>query len=63
MRDFYDVTTLFNRYKDSIDYENLATAFNKTCIKREGLSLLNESNDLLISIGNDSNLQNLWKNY
>lgn len=63
MRDFYDVTTLFNRYKDSINYENLASAFNKTCIKRESLSLLNESNYILVSISTDSNLQNLWKNY
>lgn len=63
MRDFYDVTTLFNRYKDSINYENLAAAFNKTCIKRESFSLLDEANDILNSIGNDSNLQNLWKSY
>ena len=63
MRDFYDVTTLFNRYKDSINYENLASAFNKTCIKRESLSLLDEANDILDSIESDSNLQNLWNNY
>ncbi len=63
MRDFYDVTTLFNLYKDSINYENLATAFNKTCIKRESSYLLDEANDILISISNDSNLQNLWKSY
>ena len=63
MRDFYDVTTLFNRYKDSINYENLASAFNKTCIKRESLSLLDEANDVLDSIESDSNLQNLWNSY
>ena len=63
MRDFYDVTTLFNRYKDSINYENLASAFNKTCIKRESLSLLDEANDILDSIESDSNLQNLWNSY
>lgn len=63
MRDFYDVTALFNRYKDSINYENLASAFNKTCIKRESLSLLDEANDILDSIESDSNLQNLWNSY
>lgn len=47
MRDFYDVTTLFNRYKNSINYENLSLA----------------SNDILVSIKADLNLQNLWKNY
>lgn len=63
MRDFYDVTTLFNRYKNSINYENLSLAFNRTCVKRETLFLLDESNDILVSIKKDLNLQNLWKNY
>lgn len=63
MRDFYDVTTLFNHYKDSINYENLASAFNKTCIKRETLFLLDNSDNILISIRSNSNLRNLWKNY
>ncbi len=63
MRDFYDVTTLFNLYKDSINYQNLASAFNKTCINRESSYLLDEANDILISISNDSNLQYLWKSY
>lgn len=63
MRDFYDVTTLFNRYKNSINYENLSLAFNRTCVKRETLFLLDESNDILVSIKADLNLQNLWKNY
>ena len=59
MRDFYDVTTLFNHYKDSINYENLASAFNKTCIKRETLFLLDNSDNILISIRSNSNLRNL----
>lgn len=63
MRDFYDVTTLFNLYKNSINYQNLASAFNKTCINRESSYLLDEANDILISISNDSNLQYLWKSY
>lgn len=42
MRDFYDITTLFNRYKDSINYNDLSLAFDKTCRKRETLSLLSQ---------------------
>lgn len=33
MRDFYDVTTLFDRYNDSINYNDLSLAFDKTCRK------------------------------
>ena len=39
MRDFYDVTTLFDRYNDQINYNDLSLAFDKTCRKRETLSL------------------------
>lgn len=35
MRDFYDVTTLFDRYNDSINYNDLSLAFDKTCRKRD----------------------------
>lgn len=63
MRDFYDITTLFNRYKDSINYNDLSLAFDKTCRKRETLSLLEQYEEILCSISEDSTLQNLWKNY
>lgn len=33
MRDFYDITTLFDRYNDSINYNDLSLAFDKTCTK------------------------------
>ena len=33
MRDFYDVTTLFDCYNDSINYNDLSLAFDKTCTK------------------------------
>ena len=33
IRDFYDVTTLFDRYNDSINYNDLSLAFDKTCTK------------------------------
>lgn len=63
MRDFYDVTTLFSRYKDSINYNDLSLAFDKTCRKRETLSLLKDSKGILSSIKEDKTLQNSWKNY
>lgn len=63
MRDFYDVATLFSRYKDSINYNDLSLAFVKTCRKRETLSLLKDSKGILSSIKEDKTLQNSWKNY
>ena len=63
MRDFYDVTTLFDRYNDSINYNDLSLAFDKTCRKRETFSLLEHYEEILCSISEDSTLQNLWKNY
>lgn len=63
MRDFYDVTTLFSHYKDSINYNDLSLAFVKTCRKRETLSLLKDSKGILSSIKEDKTLQNSWKNY
>lgn len=63
MRDFYDVTTLFDRYNDQINYNDLLLAFDKTCSKRETLSLLEHYEEILCSISEDSMLQNLWKNY
>ena len=63
MRDFYDVTTLFDRYNDQINYNDLSLAFDKICRKRETLSLLEHYEEILCSISEDSTLQNLWKNY
>ena len=63
MRDFYDVTTLFDRYNDSINYNDLSLAFDKTYKKRETLSVLEHYEEILCSISEDSTLQNLWKNY
>lgn len=63
MRDFYDVTTLFDRYTDSINYNDLSLAFNRTCRKRGTLTLLKHYEEIVYSINEDSTLQNLWKNY
>ncbi|WP_367947686.1 hypothetical protein [Catenibacterium mitsuokai] len=63
MRDFYDVTTLFGSYKESIDYDDLSLAFIKTCTKRKTNSLLRDSKEIILSISQDSTLQRLWKRY
>lgn len=63
MRDFYDITSLYNRYKESINYSLLSLAFHTTCSKRQSLSLLADSTEILSSISSNLDLQNLWKNY
>lgn len=45
------------------DFYDLSLAFDKTCRKRETLSLLEHYEEILCSISEDSTLQNLWKNY
>lgn len=63
MRDFYDVTILYNHYKDSIDYNNLVRAFDKTCEKRNTKNLLLEYNVILANIATDATIHKLWKSY
>lgn len=63
MRDFYDIIILFDYYKESINYVNLASAFEKTCNKRGTYSLLDKANEILDELNLDSSLQNLWRNY
>ena len=63
MRDFYDITTLCDVYQDTINYDILALAFDKTCIKRNTTSLKEESNEIIQNIELDNGLHNLWKQY
>ena len=63
MRDFYDVTVLYSYYKDSIDYNNLVRAFDKTCEKRNTKNLLLEYNVILANIATDATMHKLWKSY
>lgn len=63
MRDFYDVTTLYNQYKDKINYKDLSLAFSKTCHKRETEILLSSADSLLKDISQDPTLLKLWKQY
>lgn len=63
MRDFYDITTLFNLYKDRINYDVLKIAFEKTCSKRNTISLKKQFHEIIDDIENDNELFNLWKQY
>jgi hypothetical protein len=63
MRDFYDIWMLLSVYEDSIDAEILKRAFAATCIKRETEHLKEQSEKILLSIGKDTQLHNLWKSY
>lgn len=61
MRDFYDVTILYNQYHDSINNNDLSLAFHKTCIKRKTESLLINSDTILSNISTDATIHRLWK--
>ena len=63
MRDFYDVTTLYDIYKDKIKYDVLKLAFEKTCLKRNTISLKEQVSEILNDIKNNTELNNLWKKY
>lgn len=63
MRDFYDITTLFDVYQDTINYQILSLAFDKTCMKRKTISLKEQSNEIIQDIELDNELHNLWKQY
>lgn len=63
MRDFYDITTLFDLYKDRINYDILKVAFDKTCSKRNSISLKEQFHEIIHAIETDSGLHNLWKQY
>jgi predicted nucleotidyltransferase component of viral defense system len=63
MRDFYDIWMLLSVYEDSIDAEILKQAFAATCSKRETEHLKERSEKILLAIGKDIQLRNLWKSY
>jgi predicted nucleotidyltransferase component of viral defense system len=63
MRDFYDIWMLLSVYEDSINDEILKQAFAATCSKRETEHLKEQSEHILLSIGKNTQLQNLWKSY
>lgn len=63
MRDFYDVYTLFRLKEKEINFEILKTAVIRTATKRGSLSIMQDSEDILNDIRNDSYIRNLWEIY
>lgn len=63
MRDFYDLYTLYKLKKDEIDYEILKEAIKRTSKNRESQELMNEYEEIIEDIREDSYLRTLWEVY
>ena len=63
MRDFYDLYNLYNFKKEEIDFEILKQAIYSTANRRESLSLMKQSMEIIEDIREDDYLQELWKAY
>ena len=63
MRDFYDLYNLYNLKKEEIDFEILKQAIYSTANRRESLSLMKQSMEIIEDIREDDYLQELWKTY
>lgn len=61
LRDYYDVYTLMNIYKDQINRKILKEAFLATTNKRQ--SKIEDINAVINTIENNVEVQNLWKQY
>lgn len=62
-RDFYDLHVLCRIYRDTINYELLAYAVQKTSAKRGTLDELAEWRDICNEIREEPALLTLWKQY
>ena len=63
MRDFYDLYTLYKLKKDDIDYEILKKAIERTSDKRGSQEIMQEYEEIIEDIKDDSYLSSLWKVY
>ena len=61
LRDYYDVYTLMNIYKDQINRKILKEAFLTTTNKRQ--SKIEDIDAVINTIENNAEVQNLWKQY
>lgn len=62
-RDFYDLHTLFRIYKDTINYDLLAYAVDRTATKRDSLSELSEWREICDEMKIEPALLSLWEQY
>ena len=62
-RDFYDLYTLYHLRKEEIDSNYLKQAILSTAEKRGSISLMQEADEIIKDIEEDSYLEELWKVY
>lgn len=63
MRDFYDLYTLYKLKKDDIDYKILKEAIERTSDKRGSDGIMQDYEEIIEDIKEDSYLRSLWKLY
>ena len=63
MRDFYDLYTLYKLKKDEIDYEILKKAIERTSDKRGSQEEIQDYEEIIEEIKEDSYLRSLWEVY
>ena len=63
MRDFYDLYSLYHLRKEEIDFGVLKQAILSTARKRDSISFIQEANEIINDIKEDSYLKELWEVY
>ena len=63
MRDFYDLYNLYNLRKEEINFDILKQAIISTSNRRQSLSLMKETTEIIEDIREDAYLKELWKVY
>ncbi len=63
MRDFYDLYTLYKLKKDEIDYKILKEAIERTSNKRGSQEIIQDYQEIIGDIKEDSYLRSLWEVY
>lgn len=63
MRDFYDLYTLYKLKKDEIDYKVLKEAIQRTSNKRGSQEIMQDYEEIIKDIKEDSYLRSLWEVY
>ena len=63
MRDFYDLYTLYKLKKDEINYKILKEAIERTSDKRGSHEIMQDYEEIIEDIKEDSYLRSLWEVY
>ena len=62
-RDFYDLHLLYRLYRENADWNLLKQAVLATAKKRDSLSVLQDTERILLALEESTVLQDLWKRY